>query len=67
MIGDYTKQYEVLKDYLLELQATNVVTHVKLDVVNEPNTTLKTRQFKRVYVCLRELNKGFKLGLRDII
>ncbi|XP_023769203.1 uncharacterized protein LOC111917790 [Lactuca sativa] len=44
--GDYTKQYEVLRDYLMELQATNVDTTVKLEVVNEPNSARETRQFK---------------------
>ncbi|CAI9265779.1 unnamed protein product [Lactuca saligna] len=65
--GDYTKQYEVLRDYLMELQATNVGTTVKLEVVNEPNSTRETRQFKRVYICLGALKKGFKAGLRDIL
>ncbi|XP_023755303.2 protein FAR1-RELATED SEQUENCE 5-like [Lactuca sativa] len=65
--GDYTKQYEVLRDYLMELQATNVGTTVKLEVVNESNSTRETRQFKRVYICLGALKKGFKAGLRDIM
>nr|KAJ0211898.1 hypothetical protein LSAT_V11C400179570 [Lactuca sativa] len=50
--GDYTKQYKVLRDYLMELQATNVGIIVKLEVVNEPNSARETRQFKRVYICL---------------
>ncbi|XP_023751778.2 uncharacterized protein LOC111900139 [Lactuca sativa] len=65
--GDYTKQYEVLRDYLMELQTTNVGTTVKLEVVNEPNSARETRQFKRVYICLGALKKGFKAGLRDIL
>ncbi|XP_023730016.1 uncharacterized protein LOC111877739 [Lactuca sativa] len=65
--GDYTKQYMVLKDYLMELQETNVDTTVKLEVVNEPNNARETRQFKRVYICLGALDKGFKAGLRDIL
>ena len=51
----------------MELQATNVGTTVKLEVVNEPNSTRETRQFKRVYICLGALKKGFKAGLRDIL
>ncbi|CAI9280018.1 unnamed protein product [Lactuca saligna] len=31
IIGDYTKQYELLRDYVLELQATNPYTTVKID------------------------------------
>ncbi|XP_023753003.1 uncharacterized protein LOC111901385 [Lactuca sativa] len=65
--GDYTKQYEVLRDYLMELQPTNVGTSVKLEVVNEPNSAIETWQFKRVYISLGELKKGFKAGLRDIL
>ncbi|XP_023756569.1 uncharacterized protein LOC111905124 [Lactuca sativa] len=64
---DYTKQYEVLRDYLTELQPTNVDTTVKLEVVNEPNSARETRQFKRVYIFLGALKKGFKAGLRDIL
>ncbi|KAI3520085.1 hypothetical protein L1887_09307 [Cichorium endivia] len=67
VIGDYTKQYEVLRDYLMELQATNDGTIVKLEVVSEANLSLQTRQFKRVYVCFGALKKGFKAGLRDLI
>ncbi|KAI3500877.1 hypothetical protein L1887_36704 [Cichorium endivia] len=67
VIGDYTKQYEVLRDYLMELQATNDGTTVKLEVVSEANLSLQTRQFKRVYVCFGALKKGFKAGLRDLI
>ncbi|XP_042753098.2 uncharacterized protein LOC122195341 [Lactuca sativa] len=51
----------------MELQATNVGTTVKLEVVNEPNNARETRQIKRVYICLGALKKGFKAGLRDIL
>ncbi|KAL4574478.1 hypothetical protein LXL04_021310 [Taraxacum kok-saghyz] len=34
--GDFTKQYEVLRDFLMEMQAINVGTSVKLEVVSEP-------------------------------
>nr|KAJ0198400.1 hypothetical protein LSAT_V11C700361400 [Lactuca sativa] len=61
------KRNNYKEDYLLELQATNVDTTIKLEVVNEPNSARETKQFKRVYVCLGALKKGFKARLRYII
>ena len=65
--GDYTKQYALLRDYVLELQKTNPGTTVKIEVVSEPNPYSSTRQFKRIYVCLGALKKGFKAGIRDFL
>ncbi|XP_052623814.1 uncharacterized protein LOC111889772 [Lactuca sativa] len=65
--GDYTKQYELLRDYVLELQATNPDTTVKIDVCSELNPDSPTRQFRRIYVCLGPLKKGFKACLRDLL
>ncbi|KAL4556249.1 hypothetical protein LXL04_038894 [Taraxacum kok-saghyz] len=67
VVGDYTKQYQVLRDYLLELQATNECTTVKVDVVSDPDLSSTNRQFKRVYVCLGSLKKGFKAGVREYL
>ncbi|KAL4575660.1 hypothetical protein LXL04_022511 [Taraxacum kok-saghyz] len=65
--GDYTKQYAILRDYVLEIQKTNPGTTVKIEVVSEPNPYSSTRQFKRIYVCLGALKKGFKAGIRDFL
>ncbi|KAL4591693.1 hypothetical protein LXL04_004663 [Taraxacum kok-saghyz] len=66
--GDYTKQYEVLRDYILELQSTNPDTTVKLDLVSEPNlANVTTRCFKRIYICLGAMKKGFRVGMRDFL
>nr|KAJ0201772.1 hypothetical protein LSAT_V11C600322670 [Lactuca sativa] len=65
--GDYTKQYEMLRDYVLELQATNLDTTMKTDVCSEPNPDSPTRQFRRIYVWLGPLKKGFKACLRDLL
>nr|KAJ0227985.1 hypothetical protein LSAT_V11C100023200 [Lactuca sativa] len=59
--GDYTKQYEILRDYVLELQAT------KIDVYSEQNPSNPTRRFKRIYICLDPLKKGYNAGLRDLL
>nr|KAJ0199300.1 hypothetical protein LSAT_V11C600321330 [Lactuca sativa] len=67
VVGDYIKQYAVLRDYVLELQETNVDTTVKIQVESEPNCNNSTRQFKRMYVCLGALKKGFKIGMRDFL
>ncbi|KAI3729045.1 hypothetical protein L6452_17692 [Arctium lappa] len=65
--GDYEQHYGKLRDYVMELQRTNEDTTVKLDVVSEFNLSSSTRQFKRIYVCLGALKKGFKYGMRDIL
>nr|KAJ0185876.1 hypothetical protein LSAT_V11C900488930 [Lactuca sativa] len=44
------------------LQKTNEGTTVKIDVVSEPVVSSPTGQFKRIYVCLGPLKKGFKAG-----
>ena len=41
--GDYTKQYAILRDYVLELKKTNPGTTVKIEVVSEPNPYSSTR------------------------
>lgn len=51
VIGDYTRQYELLMDYVLELQPTNFDTTVKTDACSEPNHASLTRQFRSIYVC----------------
>ncbi|CAI9281867.1 unnamed protein product [Lactuca saligna] len=43
--GDYTKQDEILRDYILELQATNVDTTVNIDVYSEQNPSNPTRRY----------------------
>ncbi|CAI9264792.1 unnamed protein product [Lactuca saligna] len=65
--GDYTKQFELLRDYALELQATNPNTTVKIDVCPNGNPISPTRQFRRIYVCLGPLKKGFKACLKDLV
>ena len=68
VMGDYTKQYDVLRDYILELQSTNPDTTVKLELVPEPNLVNATsRCFQRIYICLGGMKKGFKACLRDFI
>ncbi|KAJ9560444.1 hypothetical protein OSB04_005604, partial [Centaurea solstitialis] len=55
------------KDYLQEVQRTNLNTTVKLEFEVEPNPESETRRFKRVYVCFGALKQGFKAGLRDFL
>ncbi|KAL4584618.1 hypothetical protein LXL04_009222 [Taraxacum kok-saghyz] len=65
--GDCSKQYELLRDYALELQSTNPDTTVKLEMVTEGNISSMSRQFKRIYVCLGGMKKGFRACLRDFL
>ncbi|CAI9300522.1 unnamed protein product [Lactuca saligna] len=65
--GDYVGQYALLRDYVLELHKHNLDTTVKIDVENEPNQNAETRTFKRIYICLGPLKKGFAAGIRDFL
>ncbi|KAL4554670.1 hypothetical protein LXL04_037271 [Taraxacum kok-saghyz] len=67
VVGDYTKQYEVLRDYILELQSTNPDTTVKMDLVSGPNLdNVTSRCFKRIYICLGAMKKGFRaVGMEE--
>ncbi|KAI3678919.1 hypothetical protein L6452_38223 [Arctium lappa] len=67
LTGDYVEQYSMLRDYILELQRTNPDTTVKLDVEIDLNPNNETRKFKRIYVCLGALKKGFMAGGRDLL
>ncbi|KAJ9558166.1 hypothetical protein OSB04_012780 [Centaurea solstitialis] len=67
LMGDYGQQYTVLRDYICELLRTNPGTTVKLDVVTDGQLNNDTRQFKRIYVCLGALKKGFAAGKRDLL
>nr|KAJ0217967.1 hypothetical protein LSAT_V11C300138950 [Lactuca sativa] len=58
--GDYAGQYTTtLRDYVQELRTRNPGTTVKIEVESEPNPAFETRTFKRIYICLGQLKKGF--------
>ncbi|KAI3509052.1 hypothetical protein L1887_24076 [Cichorium endivia] len=65
--GDYAGQYAILRDYVLELKTRNPDSTVKIEVENEPNPDSATRTFKRIYICLGSLKKGFQAGKRDYL
>nr|KAJ0187464.1 hypothetical protein LSAT_V11C900468320 [Lactuca sativa] len=65
--GDYASQYRLLRDYVLEVQARNTDTTVKIDVESEANPTVETRTFRRIYVCIEALKRGFATGKRDFL
>ncbi|CAI9303017.1 unnamed protein product [Lactuca saligna] len=65
--GDYASQYRLLRDYVLEVQARNPDTTVKIDVESEANPTVETRTFRRIYVCIGALKRGFAAGRRDFL
>ncbi|GJT55589.1 putative reverse transcriptase domain-containing protein [Tanacetum coccineum] len=65
--GDFSEQYSLLRDYVLELQRTNEDTTVKIYLKRDYNPSETTRQFKKIYVCIKALKRGFKEGLRDLL
>ncbi|GJY98644.1 hypothetical protein Tco_0516074 [Tanacetum coccineum] len=64
---DYTHQYKMLRDYIMELQQVNPNTTVKIHVQSEADHQVTTRVFKRIYVCLGPLKAGFKAVMRDFL
>ncbi|XP_076885850.1 uncharacterized protein LOC143535506 [Bidens hawaiensis] len=65
--GDHTKQYTHLRSYIDELLKANPGSTIKLEVEPCANPNLKTRQFRRIYVCYASLVKGFKLLGRELL
>ncbi|GJV60433.1 mutator type transposase [Tanacetum coccineum] len=65
--GDYSQQYTMLRDYCLELRRANLDTTIKIEVERDSDTDLQTRVFKRIYICLGPLKKGFKACGRDLL
>ncbi|GKD59175.1 hypothetical protein Tco_1296684 [Tanacetum coccineum] len=65
--GDYSQQYTMLRDYCLELRRANPDTTIKIEVEKDSDTDLNTRVFKRIYICLGPLKKGFKACGRDLL
>ncbi|GKB25100.1 mutator type transposase, partial [Tanacetum coccineum] len=65
--GDYSQQYTMLRDYCLELRRANHDTTIKIEVERDSDTDLQTRVFKRIYICLGPLKKGFKACGRDLL
>ncbi|GKC95283.1 mutator type transposase, partial [Tanacetum coccineum] len=65
--GDYTLQYKMLRDHVLELQEANPNTTVKIHVQSEADHQVPTRVFKRIYVCLWPLKAGFKVEMRELL
>nr|GEV48371.1 hypothetical protein [Tanacetum cinerariifolium] len=65
--GDYSQHYTTLRDYCLELRRANPDTTIKIEVERDSNTDLNTRVFKRIYIYLETLKKGFKACGRDLL
>nr|GEU29367.1 hypothetical protein [Tanacetum cinerariifolium] len=59
--------YSLLKDYVSELQKCNPDNTVKIDVYREEDPEKTTRMFRRIYVCLGALKRGFKESRRELL
>nr|GEU56534.1 hypothetical protein [Tanacetum cinerariifolium] len=65
--GDVKVQYALLRDYVCELKRCNPDTTVKIDVYGEEDPETPTRMFKRIYVCLGALKRGFRERGRELL
>ncbi|GJX08639.1 mutator type transposase [Tanacetum coccineum] len=65
--GNVKIQYSLLRDYANELQRCNPDTTVKIDVYGEEDHEKPTRMFRRIYVCLGALKRGFKESGRELL
>ncbi|GKD52173.1 mutator type transposase [Tanacetum coccineum] len=54
-------------DYANELQRCNLDTIVKIDVYGEEDHEKPTRMFRRIYICLGALKRGFKETRRELL
>nr|GEW48877.1 putative transposase, mutator type, MULE transposase domain protein [Tanacetum cinerariifolium] len=54
-------------DYVCELKRCNPDTTVKIDVYGEEDPETPTRMFRRIYVCLSVLKRGFREGGREFL
>ncbi|GKD78810.1 mutator type transposase [Tanacetum coccineum] len=64
---DVKVQYSLLRDYSNELHRCNPDTTVKIDVYGEEDHEKTTRMFRRIYVCLGALKRGFKESGRELL
>ncbi|GKC83076.1 transposase, MuDR, MULE transposase domain protein [Tanacetum coccineum] len=65
--GDHTLQYVTLRDYVVELQSTNLNTTIKIVVERNIDHSLPTWVFKRIYVCLGALKLRFRACRRELL
>ncbi|KAJ9558803.1 LOW QUALITY PROTEIN: hypothetical protein OSB04_013417 [Centaurea solstitialis] len=61
-----TSSHNIISSGIISMRC-NPDTTVKLEVEIEPNLQVETRKFKRVYICLGSLKKGFRAGKRDLL
>nr|GFA40764.1 hypothetical protein [Tanacetum cinerariifolium] len=57
----------MLRDYVVELQSTNLNTTVKISVERNIDPYLPTKVFQRIYVCLGGFKLGFRACRRDML
>nr|GEU49225.1 putative transposase, mutator type, MULE transposase domain protein [Tanacetum cinerariifolium] len=62
---DKTSNYR--REYVVELQPTNLNTTVKIVVERNTDPSLPTRVFQRIYVCLGALKLGFRACRRELL
>nr|GEU64787.1 putative transposase, mutator type, MULE transposase domain protein [Tanacetum cinerariifolium] len=65
--GDVKVQYALLRDYVCELKRCNPDTTIKIVVYDEEDPETPTRMFRRIYVCLGALKRGFREGGRELL
>nr|GEZ18094.1 hypothetical protein [Tanacetum cinerariifolium] len=53
-------------DYVCELKRCNPYTTVKIDVYGVEDPEMPTRMFRRIYVCLGALKRGFREGGKEL-
>ncbi|GKE03594.1 hypothetical protein Tco_1395612, partial [Tanacetum coccineum] len=65
--GGHVLQYFIIRDYVVELQSTNLNTTVKIAVEKNTDPSLPTRVFQRIYVCFGALTVGFRACRKDLL
>nr|GEU60908.1 transposase, mutator type [Tanacetum cinerariifolium] len=65
--GDYSFQYKMLRDYVMELKECNLNITVMIGVETQEDHTSLTRIFKKIYVCLGASKAGFRACRREFL
>lgn len=64
--GDHVAEYALLWDYMNEIKKTMPESTVKLEL-EDAEGGQERRRFKRLYICLGPVKRGFKSGCRPLI
>ncbi|WOG86678.1 hypothetical protein DCAR_0205895 [Daucus carota subsp. sativus] len=64
--GDHVAQYSLLWDYMNAVKKSMPDSTVQMEL-EDAEASVERRRFKRIYICLGPVTKGFRAGCRPLI